>query len=162
MFSPDEMINLALETYIEVESLINLKTDNEDLITTSFNLETDRTTTMPLYMAIHLQKRNLVRIVPPREYEYIEKFIEKEIEMPDSFCELPEYFFEIAKILKIHESDIEKLKEVRQSKIWKGFRELDGKAIYVKNLTRWEFNQIKGFIVPTLKENRRISQLAKK
>ncbi|EED43008.1 hypothetical protein EBI_27590, partial [Enterocytozoon bieneusi H348] len=97
-----------------------------------------------------------------REYAYIENFIEKEIEMPDSFCELPEYFFEIAKILKICESEIEKLKEVRRAKIWKGLRELDGKAIYVKNLTRWEFNQIKGFIVPTLKENWRISQMAKK
>ncbi|EED41482.1 hypothetical protein EBI_27050, partial [Enterocytozoon bieneusi H348] len=118
--------------------------------------------TMPLYMAVHLQKRNLLRIVPPREYAYIENFIEKEIEMPDSFCELPEYFFEIAKILKICESEIEKLKEVRRAKIWKGLRELDGKAIYVKNLTRWEFNQIKGFIVPTLKENWRISQMAKK
>lgn len=162
MFSPDEMINLALETYVEVESLINLEAGDGDLITTTFNLEANKIVTMPLYMAVHLQKRNLLRIVPPREYAYIENFIEKEIEMPDSFCELPEYFFEIAKILKICESEIEKLKEVRRAKIWKGLRELDGKAIYVKNLTRWEFNQIKGFIVLTLKENWRISQMAKK
>ncbi|EED43510.1 hypothetical protein EBI_25785, partial [Enterocytozoon bieneusi H348] len=85
--------------------MINLEARDADLITTTFNLEANKIVTMPLYMAVHLQKRNLLRIVPPREYAYIENFIEKEIEMPDSFCELPEYFFEIAKILKICESE---------------------------------------------------------
>lgn len=54
MFSPDEMINLALETYVEVESMINLEARDADLITTTFNLEANKIVTMPLYMAVHL------------------------------------------------------------------------------------------------------------
>jgi hypothetical protein len=48
------------------------------------------------------------------------------------------------------------LKYARIKKIWQGLVALDGKALYVNGLSRWEFNEFKEFINNSMKVGREI------
>lgn len=157
MFSPDDLINVALESLIEVEGLVHLDCSLGQLYDSSFKLSPLRPSRIPLYMAIHLQKRNKLKIIIPKEYTDIQSVISIEISNRDEFSMLPEYFYEVAHILKITNSDIDKLKQIRLRKIWDGLKKMDGKATYIRNLTIWEYNKVKRYITDSFSKGERMT-----
>ncbi|KAL6121973.1 hypothetical protein NUSPORA_01025 [Nucleospora cyclopteri] len=172
MLDPDELINLAMESLIDVEGLTTIRNIEKAPFIADFpGINPLRRSKIPLFIAIHLQNCNKCKIIIPMEYsrESLIKMIEIEKEFPFEFGELPDQFFELAYILKISEnaiepdlndtqesssisSLIEKLKHIRLNKIWDGLKEMDGKAIFIGNLTRWEFNQVKVYFTGSMKE----------
>ncbi|OQS53909.1 hypothetical protein EHP00_1523 [Ecytonucleospora hepatopenaei] len=170
VLTPDELINLAMEEIVEVEGKTNIDLTKCQLLCTQndtfdqnstnydFKISTFKPSRIPLWMALHLQKRNQVVIKIPQEYNMVDNFIERE-ETADSFCEIPPRFFEIAIILNLQDFKIEKLKQLRMKKIWKGLEMLDNSVLFINNFTRWEFNQIKEFLTNVYKESVLISTL---
>ena len=108
----------------------------------------------PLYLALHLRSANLcaIRPLPYLAKDALEGLIEKE-KASQAFTELPDFFFEHAYIFMDGsiESSVCELKQIRQDKIWRGLRDMDGKALYINGLTRWEFNEMKGVITEAMR-----------
>lgn len=166
----NELVNLAMESMVDVISNVNLDLSYGHLLnfsppnyfaqnnTGKIMLETFKPFKLPLFMAIHLQKRLMVKIEIPNEYKMLDKFIERE-EQNETFSELPKYFFEIAHILKISDCRMDKLKQLRAQKIWKGFQSLEDATLFINNFTRWEFNQLKHFITNVYKQSAAITKL---
>ncbi|ORD94462.1 PSF2 [Enterospora canceri] len=157
MFSPEELTNLALETHVEIEGLSRVDLSST-LLSSRIRVAPLRPTRVPLYLALHLQKRNKARIITPREYERVDEVVAQEEENKEEFSELPEHYFEVAGILGIGGSGLEKLRQVRLQKIWNGLETVDGRATYMRNITRWEYNQLREYITGVFQKNGRIVQ----
>lgn len=146
--TPEELVNLSLQYEVEIESFTTIPP--KKLLSFDFKGCTPlKTCRVPLYLALHLQSLNLCSVIPPQyiSREYIEGIIQKEKTEP-SFVELPEYFFEHCTIFMNDEveSAVCELRSVRSGKIRKGLSNLDGKALYITGLSKWEFNQFKEII----------------
>ncbi|ORD98083.1 PSF2 [Hepatospora eriocheir] len=148
-----ELLNIALEILIEVEGKSNIKSSNK-FNTKYFNgIQIDKLTKMPLYMAIHLQNLDKLTIILPAYYEdsLLDEIIENENEVIE-FTTLPcEYFFEVAKLLKVDNPKIERIATIRKNKLFFGISKLEGKSVQINNLTRWEFCEVKEFILEIMK-----------
>lgn len=84
--------------------------------------------------------------------DFLDRLVEKEKES-QSFVEVPEFLFEHGHIFMNDEieSRISELKRLRQGKVWQGLKDMDGKALYINGLTRWEFNEVKRVIVDAMR-----------
>lgn len=146
--TPEELINLALQSEVEIEPYSHIS--EQKLLTMDFKtclpLKSCR---IPLYIARHLKALNLCSIQTPSylSKEFVETLVQKE-KLETGFVEIPEFFFEHAFLFK--DSEIEhllcELRCLRTGKAWKGLANLDGKALYVNGLTKWEFNELKDMI----------------
>lgn len=151
--SPEELLNLSLQYEVEIEA----HTVIEPCQLRTFHflgflpLKTYR---LPLYVALHLKSLNLctIRTLPYLKKDYIINLIEKE-KKDSNFTEVPEFLFEHSYYFMNYEieSSICELKRLRMNKIWKGLSALDGKAICINGLTKWEFNQYKKFLTESFK-----------
>ncbi|ELA42291.1 uncharacterized protein VICG_00691 [Vittaforma corneae ATCC 50505] len=146
--TPEELINLSLQYEAEIEAFTTIPAKR--LLTFDFKgCSPLKTCRIPLYLALHLQSLNLCSIIPPQyiSKEYVENIIQKE-KTETNFVELPEYFFEHSTLFMNDEieSAICELRSIRNSKIRKGLSNLDGKALYITGLSKWEFNQFKDII----------------
>lgn len=150
--TPEELINISLEDEVEIEP--NTTIPAMKLITCKFEeakpLGIYR---YPFYIALHLQNSNYCKIRMPKylSKEFLEDLIDKE-ERSINFVEVPEFIFEHAYFFMNDtiEPLIGKLKQLRLNKIWKGLKELDGKALFINGLTRWEFNEVKPMITEAM------------
>jgi len=147
--SPEELINISLQQEVEIEPHTHIPAHTF----LTFALEECNPliiTRLPLFAAIYLQKSNqcIIRTPPYLSPACIKGIIEKELE-GDAFVELPEYFYEHASLFSSNEIDpmVLELRRTRQKKIWMGLNDMDGKALKINNLTRWEFNEIKDVII---------------
>ena len=156
--SADELINLAMEDLIDVEGKADVDLSHNQLLCGNFKISPLKPSKIPLFMAIHLQKRNKVRILVPEEYKNVERYVERE-EENEFFTELPEHFFEIAKILKINMHEIEKLRQLRLKKFWNSLKNLEKGILFMTNFTRWEFRQVKKYLVDVLKETKKLEKM---
>lgn len=146
--TPEELTNLSLQFQVEIEPFTTIPPIK--LLTFDFKgcmpLKTSR---VPLYLALHLKSSNLCEIIPPRyvSKEFIKEVIERE-KTNSNFVELPEYFFEHNKLFMNEdiESLICDLRSIRNEKIRKGLSSLDGKALYITGLSKWEYNEYKEII----------------
>lgn len=147
--SPEELINLSLQYEVEIESFS--KIPPAVLLTFSFKGSNPLgTARVPLYLAFHLQSLLLCSIIRPRyiSKNFIASLIQRE-KTEANFVELPEFFFEHTALFMSNdiESAVYELRTLRSAKIRKGLNSLDGKALYVTGLSRWEFNEFKKIIV---------------
>ncbi|KAM0680759.1 DNA replication protein psf2 [Glugoides intestinalis] len=146
--TPEELINLALQSEVEIEPYYHIA--EQKLLTMDFKaclpLKSCR---IPLYLALHLRALNLCSIQTPSYLlkEFIETLVQKE-KTETGFLDIPEFFFEHAIIFKNSETEhlLCELRCLRTGKAWKGLENLDGKALYVNGLTKWEFNELKDMI----------------
>lgn len=157
---PTELINLALQHEVEIEPSTVVPPFN--LLTYSFRgCKPLSLTTVPLYIALHLRNFNFCTIRTPLylSREFLASLIQKENSV-DNFVEVPEYLFEHARIFMSDEIEslVADLRRIRMGKIWKGFRDMDGKALYISGLTKWEFNELKPVIVEAMKMGKRMEQ----
>jgi len=145
---PEELINLSLQYEVEIESFT--KIPPATLLTLTFNGSSPlRIARLPLYLALHLQSLNLCSVVHPPyvSRSFIDSLVQRE-RTEQSFVELPEFFFEHSSLFMSDEieSGVCELRALRSGKIRKGLGGLDGKALYVTGLSRWEFNEFRGMI----------------
>lgn len=146
---PEEMINIALQEEVEVEPQREIpKIELVDgVIENGTPLRVAR---MPLYIALHLQSAGYCLIKRPRYLtrEFVTEILEQE-KINKNFLEIPPFFFEVARLLMPNgiDGEILELKRIRQSKIWQGLAAIDGKALCINGLTRWEFNEAREAIL---------------
>lgn len=156
--TPEELVNLSLNYEVDIEPFTHIPP--KKLITFDFKgcvpLKLSR---VPMYLALHLKSLNLCTIQIPKYFstEFIDLLIDKE-KSDSSFCDIPEFFFEHAYLFMSSEieSRVCELKSIRMAKIWKGLSAIDGKALYVNGLTRWEFNEFERIIKGSIKMGRSI------
>lgn len=151
--SPEELLNLSLQSEVEIEA--HTKIEPKSMLSFNFKgLNPLKVTSVPLYIALHFKQLNYCTIRTPYylNKEFLTKLIEKE-KNETSFVEIPEFLFEHAHYFKNNEieSCICELKVIRRNKMWKGMSKLDGKAIYITGISRWEFNEYKEYILKVLK-----------
>ena len=156
--TPEELVNLSLNYEVEIEPFTQIPP--KILLTFDFKgcipLKLSR---IPLYLALHFKSLNLCSIQTPKYLspDFIDVLIDKE-KSDQSFTDIPEFFFEHSYLFM--NSDIEskicELKSLRMTKIWKGLSSIDGKALYVNGLTRWEFNEFQEIIKKSIKLGREI------
>lgn len=157
---PEEMINLALQEEIEVEVLKEIPRIElfGCAIGGSKELQLSR---MPLYIALHLQGMGYCSVKVPvyLAKEFVSDLLERE-QASKSFIELPMHFFEMARLLMPNgiDGEILELKRIRQSKIWQGLSSLDGRALCINGLTRWEFNECRDVILGAMKTGHMIEK----
>lgn len=156
--SPEELVNLSLHYEVEIEAHTTIHP--KDLLTFSFRgcapLKISR---VPLYVALHLRSLNLctIRTLYCLTKDFLSSLIEKE-KSEANFVELPDCLFELGHFFSNHEveSSLCELKRIRRIKIWKGLKNLDGKAICINGMTKWEFNELKDFIIDSMEFGKRI------
>lgn len=156
--SPEELINLSLNYEVEIEPFTHIPPKR--LITFDFKgcipLKLSR---VPLFLALHLRSLNLCSIQKPKylTVDFIDGLIDKE-KSDQSFTDIPEFFFEHSYLFMSSEieSKVCELKSIRMTKIWKGLNAIDGKALYVNGLTRWEFNEFQEIIKKSIQLGREI------
>ena len=156
--TPTELLNLSLQYEVDVESHTHLGAQR--LISFDFKgLNPLKITKMPLYLALQLQSLNLCTIkkLYYLRKDFLQNLIDKETQ-ESNFVELPEFLFEHAYYFKDNEieSKICELKNLRMSKMWKGLANIDGKALNITGLTKWEYNEYKEYILSVIKTGKDI------
>lgn len=159
--SPEELVNLSLSYEIEIEPFTSIPP--KKLLTFDFKgCSPLRSSRVPLFLALHFRSLNLCAIKMPKylTIEFLDVLIEKEKE-EQSFSDIPEFFFEHTYLFMCNEieSRVCVLKSIRMAKIWKGLTALDGKALYVNGLSRWEFNEFKEIIQSSMAVGRDIREV---
>lgn len=157
--TPEELVNLSLNNDVEIEPFTSIPP--KKLLTFDFKGCTPlKSARIPLYFALHLKSLNLCAIKTPKYLtaDFLDVLIDKE-KSSQSFSDIPEFFFEHAYLFMNNEieSRICVLKSLRMAKVWKGLTALDGKALYVNGLSRWEFNEFKEIIQSSMRMGREIA-----
>lgn len=158
--TPQELLNISLQYEVDIECLASIPPIK--LITFKFPGCTPLTSIrIPLYLALHLKSLNLCTIIQPSylSREYIEGILQKE-KNEVSFTEIPEFFFEHSYVFMNNEIEslVCELRCIRMNKIWKGLGTMDGKALYINGLSKWEFNEFKEIIKRAMKTGKEILQ----
>lgn len=166
---PIELVNIAYQEDVEVEPTANIPQIH--LLEYDIqNLKPLQISRVPLYVALSLKKSNLCRIRLPQflKREYLEEIINLERENIGEYTKIPRFFFEISDILIRHAYNVEnpdklrlliqELKEARFQKTFEGMKVLDGHAFNVNNLTEWEFNEVRHFILKGSEEAARFGE----
>lgn len=155
---PMELVNIAYQEDVEVEPTANIP-DIHLLEYDIQNLKPLQISRVPLYIALSLKKSNLCRIRLPSflKHEYLEEIISLERENVGEYAKIHRFFFELSDILIKHAYNVEnpdrlrlliqELKEARFQKTYEGMKVLDGHAFNINNLTGWEFNEIRHFVL---------------
>lgn len=151
--TPEELINLSLQQEVEVEGLATIKP--LEMLTLNFKgCSPLRVTRVPLFLALHLRSLNFCSIRTPQYLtkEFLKSLVEKE-KREANFVEIPEFTFEHAHFFtdSCMESALCELKAVRMGKIWRGLASMDGRALYINGMTRWEFNEFRDIILESMK-----------
>jgi GINS complex protein len=159
--TPEELINLSLQQEVEIEAHTSIP--KTTLITYDFpGCHPLKVSRIPLYIALHLKSSNSCTIRMPvyLSKEFLSSLIEKE-QRDRQFVEVPEYLFEHAYLFMSNEIEslICELKRIRQNKIWKGLKDMDGKALYINGLTKWEFNEVKEAITSAMRIGKTIEHI---
>ncbi|KAF7678782.1 putative DNA replication complex GINS protein PSF2 [Astathelohania contejeani] len=162
---PNELIHLAYQEEIEVE----LATDPFTL----HLLEKDYClsilpTKIPIFAALALKKGNMCQIRQP-EYlsvDYLERVLKEETEN-EEYGSIYTYIFEVGTTLIDHcynMDDAERsrvllkaIKETRFNKTHLGLKHIEGKALNLNNLTPYEFNEIKEYLIGGMVMSREIA-----
>lgn len=124
---------------------------------------------VPIYIAITLKKSNKCKIRLPSYFdtELLKDLLQKEEENED-YQSLHPFFFEISCYIKecynVDNIDekmvlINKIKYIRYKKTHEGLKILDARAINLNNLTSWEFNEIKPFLLTVMEEAKEIEKV---
>lgn len=155
---PEDLINLSLQQEVEIESHTIVPTIQ--LHTYSFRGCRPLMISMaPLYLALHLRNSNCCSIKTPAYLmrDFLDNLIVREKES-QNFIEVPEFLFEHAYIFMNNdiESAISELKRIRLAKIWRGLKDMDGKALYINGLTKWEFNEVRPVVLDAMRIGREI------
>lgn len=151
--TPEELINLSLQYEVEIEASTTVAP--MELLTFSFKgCSPLKVTRAPLFLALHLRSLNFCSIKTPPYLtkEFLESLIEKE-RVETNFVEVPEFIFEHAHFFTSGdmESSLCELRAIRMNKIWKGLGSMDGRALYINGMTRWEFNEFRDIILGTMR-----------
>lgn len=156
--APEELINLSLEQEVAIESHTVIPAIQFE----TYSFPGGRPlliSQVPLYMALHMRNSNCCTIRVPSylSREFLDDLIEKE-RGSQVFVDVPEFLFEHAHLFMSDgiEASISELKRLRLAKIWRGLRDMDGKALYINGLTRWEFNEVKNVITDAMRLGKRI------
>lgn len=154
--TPEELLTISMYDEVDIES--NTILPPIDMLSFSFKgYQPLQIAKIPLYIALHLRSMNSCVIRTPLylEKDFIENVVERE-KKEEGFVELPEYLFEHAYIFEV-ESSLSELKQLRLLKILKGLNSLDGKALCINGLTKWEFNEIRESITEAMRIGKVIS-----
>lgn len=129
---------------------------------------------VPLWLAVHLKKRNRCRMRPPEwlAKAALEKLLERERALGnEAWASLPSPFFvELAMLMLEHareavaESErvrqlVEQVLDARRAKVLAGLASVQGPTVVVKlnNLTLGELNLLRPFLAPALVQFDRIA-----
>ncbi|KAI4291068.1 GINS complex subunit 2 [Pancytospora philotis] len=158
--SPEELINLALQYEVEVEA--HSVVPAASFYSVAFRgLHPLTTASLPLYMALHLRSAGLCSIKTPQYLtkDFLEQLVERE-RTSQAFVDVPEFLFEHAHVFMHNDIEpaIAELKQLRLEKIWQGLKDIDGKALYINGLTKWEFNEMRTVIVSAMELGKRVEQ----
>lgn len=156
---PDELLLIARHlTDVEIEPLTKIQEINllEETLGPFTPLVPE---IVPLFVALSLKKSGMCRIRCPLffEVENLNKILEFELKNENEFSKIHPYLFEIKNdILENvynldNEEDVRRLineiKETRFKKIYNGLKMIDGRAMNLNNITEYELNQIKNYLV---------------
>ncbi|KAM0688210.1 DNA replication complex GINS protein PSF2 [Conglomerata obtusa] len=123
---------------------------------------------VPIYIALLLKNSNMCRIrLPPFfEIENVKEILKNE-EESEEYQPIHPYFFELRNIIKecynVECYDeimvyINTLKIVRFNKTNIGVKLIDARAINLNNLTCYEFNEVKTFLLKVMEEARELEK----
>lgn len=165
--SPEELLHIAYGELVEIEPMAGIVSLHllERTYTACGPLQIAR---LPFYAALLLKKANMCRIRLPNylSLENLRMFLSQETENTDEYLYLHPHFFSLANdclnnCYNVEDAEegkilVEKIKEARFKKTLEGIRCLDGKAVNLNNLTIFEFNEVKEFILGSMKMGKRI------
>lgn len=156
--SPKEMLNIAYQEDVEIEPTANIP-DIHMLDSDFEGLAPLQVVKVPLYMALSLKKSNLCRMRLPfyLKESHLEEIINFEKENMHEYAKTQPCFFELSDVLIRHAYNVEnperlkvlvqEVRELRFLKTLEGMKALDGRAFNINNLTAWEFEEVKPFIL---------------
>ncbi|CAG59851.1 uncharacterized protein GVI51_H02629 [Nakaseomyces glabratus] len=147
-----------------------LTTENDNLN----NMVAMRSTEVKLWIALLLKQQNKCSIVAPSwlTLRELNRKIQQETNNSDRFCDLPWNWLVIANVLfakaaddfhdPVHElrSKVQDLREIRQTKVLKGLKQLNASHLQLDNLSLLEINELRPFIVRTMDKLREIHDSA--
>ncbi|EPR78933.1 DNA replication complex GINS protein PSF2 [Spraguea lophii 42_110] len=118
---------------------------------------------VPLFVALMLKKSSMCRIRTPKylEIEYLDRIYNEEVENKDEYISIYPYIFELYLVFCEHSYNMENreevkrkvkdIQDVRLKKTKNGIKMVDGTALNLNNLTAFEYNQIKEYLIPAIK-----------
>ncbi|KAF9409146.1 DNA replication protein psf2 [Podila epigama] len=169
--SPREIEFLAENEMIQIAPSIDTRQDLELLAGTVKTLKPLQLSTVPLWLALTLKKKQKCAIVAP-EWMSIEKLqaaLKKEEDEPDRFSQLPYHYIETAQMLLENACDdipmadavrtlIKNLRESRQSKARLGVVALGQNYLQMDNIGLMEINEIRPFFTKAFHEIHTLDQ----
>ncbi|KAG0345683.1 DNA replication protein psf2 [Podila humilis] len=168
--SPREIEFLAENEMIQIAPAIDTRQDLELLAGTIPSLKPLQLSSVPLWLAITLKKKQKCTIVVPNwmTIESLQAFMKQEDEEP-RFCELPYHYIEIAQMLLENACDdipsadavrtlVKTLREARQSKARLGVAQLGQNYLQMDNIGLMEINEIRPFFTKAFYEIHALDQ----
>ncbi|KAG0335730.1 DNA replication protein psf2 [Podila horticola] len=168
--SPREIEFLAENEMIEIAPAIDTRQDLELLAGTVPSLKPLQLSSVPLWLAITLKKKQKCSIVVPKwmTIESLQAFLKQEEDEP-RFSELPYHFIETAQLLLENACDdipsadavrtlIKNLREARQSKARLGVAQLGQDYLQMDNIGLMEINEIRPFFTKAFYEIHTLDQ----
>ncbi|KAM0676795.1 DNA replication protein psf2 [Binucleata daphniae] len=124
---------------------------------------------VPLYIALTLKKSNKCKIRLPSffDVEYLQDVLQKEEENED-YQQIHPFFFEMSIYIKeCYNADnideklvlVNKIKHARYNKTHEGLKVIDARAINLNNLTSYEFNEIKKYLLTVMQAANEIEKM---
>ncbi|KAG0440019.1 putative DNA replication complex GINS protein PSF2 [Dictyocoela muelleri] len=166
---PDELLLIARHlTEVEIEPLTSIP--KISLLEYDIGPLTPlNPAVVPLFVALTLKKSGLCRIRAPSFFkeENLLQILEFEIKNENEFSKVHDYLFEIKRDIvdnsyNLNNKDtirklINEIREVRFGKIYNGLKMIDGHAMNLNNITEFELNQIKPFLLKTIGFSRQMN-----
>jgi GINS complex subunit 2 len=166
---PLELLHIAHGETVEIEPLITIPALHliEGMYKPCGPLHIAR---VPLFAALILKRANMCKIRLPQclSLDALRTALDEEQRRADEYSCIHVHFFVLANELldncyNVEDAEecrtlVEKIKEIRFKKTYDGLRSMDGRAMNLNNLTPYEFNEVKEFMLETMKTARRIGR----
>jgi GINS complex subunit 2 len=167
--SPLELQHMAHGETVEIEPLTTIPALHllEGAYESCTPLQIAR---VPLFVALVLKKANMCRIRVPQylTLDALRAAFEEEQKKADEYAYVHPHLFVLADELlrncyNVEDAGecriaVEKIKELRFKKTYDGIRGMDGRAVNLNNLTAFEFNEIREFMLGSMKISRRLGR----
>ncbi|EJW03265.1 hypothetical protein EDEG_02380 [Edhazardia aedis USNM 41457] len=164
---PTELINIAYQENIEIEPKCQIPILH--LMQADFGpfspLEIPK---IPIYIALLLKKANQCRIRLPTFFDpnILREILQNEKDN-DEYTQIHPFTFELIGLLEhcynVGNVDeikilINEIKTIRHQKTHNGLKRIDSRALNLNNLTSWEFNEFKEFLLNVMGSAKKLEE----
>lgn len=167
--TPEELLHIAYGELVEIEPMTAIPALQllERTYSACGPLQIAR---VPLYAALLLKKANACKMRLPSymALDGLRGVLAQEAAKTDEYSYIHPHFFSLAESLlsncynveNVEESRmlVERIRETRFRKTFEGMQCLEGRAVNLNNLTMFEFNEVRGFMLGSMRMGRGIEE----